>query len=99
MWIFSAGTLSLMQRSCSVSRLLGCSVTQQPSNPANRPTPCVYSSVMADLPQAPVGWRGRYQTARKTVWSWLTDPAVLLYRRDAHGRAKARVPTLEFFLF
>ena len=54
---------------------------------------------MADLPQAPQGWRGRYQTARKTVWSWLTDPAVLLYRREAHGRAKARVATVEFFLF
>src|SRR6059058_2850289 len=54
---------------------------------------------MPDLPQAPVGWRGRYQLARKTVWSWLTDPAVLLYRREAHGRDKARVATVEFFLF
>jgi len=32
-------------------------------------------------------------------WSWLTDPAVLLYRREAHGRARARVLTVEFFLF
>src|SRR6266516_58440 len=55
---------------------------------------------MPDLPQPPPpGWRGRYQLARKTVWSWLTDPAVLLYRREAHGRAKARVATVEFFLF
>jgi membrane protein len=37
--------------------------------------------------------------ARKTVWSWLTDPAVLLYRREAHGRKRARVTTVEFFLF
>jgi membrane protein len=37
--------------------------------------------------------------ARKVVWSWLTDPAVLLYRREAHGRKRARVTTVEFFLF
>lgn len=36
---------------------------------------------------------------RTTVWSWLTDPAVLLYRREAHGRKRARVATVEFFLF
>src|SRR5213076_1803782 len=36
---------------------------------------------------------------RNVVWSWLTDPAVLLYRREAHGRARARVITVEFFLF
>jgi membrane protein len=41
----------------------------------------------------------RFQHARAIVWSWLTDPAVLLYRREAHGRAKARVATVEFFLF
>ncbi|MGH9420274.1 MAG: hypothetical protein ACRD3J_09885, partial [Thermoanaerobaculia bacterium] len=37
--------------------------------------------------------------ARTIVWSWLTDPAVLLYRREAHGRKRARVTTVEFFLF
>jgi membrane protein len=37
--------------------------------------------------------------ARQVVWSWLTDPAVLLYRREAHGRKRARVTTVEFFLF
>src|SRR5258706_5967204 len=37
--------------------------------------------------------------ARKIVWSWLTDPAVLVYRREAHGRKRARVTTVEFFLF
>jgi membrane protein len=43
--------------------------------------------------------RVRLQAARRIAWSWLTDPAVLLYRREAHGRAKARVVTVEFFLF
>ncbi|HEX9458968.1 MAG TPA: YhjD/YihY/BrkB family envelope integrity protein, partial [Thermoanaerobaculia bacterium] len=37
--------------------------------------------------------------ARTIIWSWLTDPAVLLYRREAHGRKRARVTTVEFFLF
>src|SRR5437763_5920345 len=50
---------------------------------------------MPDLPQKPT----RFQRLRAVVWSWLTDPAVLLYRREAHGRAKARVATVEFFLF
>jgi len=36
---------------------------------------------------------------RHLVWSWLTDPAVLLYRREAHGRHRARVVMVEFFLF
>jgi len=47
--------------------------------------------------------RARFKTefalARQVVWSWLTDPAVLLYRREAHGRKRARVTTVEFFLF
>ena len=41
----------------------------------------------------------RVRRARGVLWSWLTDPAVLLYRREAHGRARARVLTVEFFLF
>ncbi|MEA2162423.1 MAG: rane protein [Thermoanaerobaculia bacterium] len=40
-----------------------------------------------------------FTNARTVVWSWLTDPAVLLYRREAHGRKRARVTTVEFFLF
>jgi membrane protein len=40
-----------------------------------------------------------FTNARTIVWSWLTDPAVLLYRREAHGRKRARVTTVEFFLF
>jgi membrane protein len=41
----------------------------------------------------------KFIAARTIVWSWLTDPAVLLYRREAHGRKRARVTTVEFFLF
>ena len=43
--------------------------------------------------------KSRFMNARQTVWSWLTDPAVLLYRREAHGRKRARVTTVQFFLF
>ncbi len=47
--------------------------------------------------------RGRFARsltgARDTIWSWLTDPAVLLYRRAAFGRQRARVIIVEFFLF
>jgi membrane protein len=45
------------------------------------------------------GFAQRAQNARRTVWSWLTDPAVLVYRRAAHGQKKARVVIVEFFLF
>src|SRR5512132_3271026 len=41
----------------------------------------------------------RVARGRGVAWSWLTDPAVLLYRREAHGRHRARVFTVEFFLF
>src|SRR5438067_2327453 len=44
-------------------------------------------------------FRTEFALARQIVWSWLTDPAVLLYRREAHGRKRARVTTVEFFLF
>src|SRR5258708_3973542 len=44
-------------------------------------------------------WRDGFVAMRSYVWSWLTDPAVLLYRREAHGRHRARVTTVEFFLF
>jgi len=56
---------------------------------------------MADEPQPQPSqtFSARYQSARGIIWSWLTDPAVLLYRRETHGRAKARVLTVEFFLF
>src|SRR5882672_10614278 len=44
-------------------------------------------------------FKSDFALARKIAWSWLTDPAVLLYRREAHGRKRARVTTVEFFLF
>src|SRR5437868_6887681 len=40
-------------------------------------------------------WRHAYQI----VWGWLTDPAVLVYRREATGKDRWRVRTVEFFLF
>src|ERR1700758_1203826 len=42
--------------------------------------------------------RDRLSATRMYVWSWLTDPAVLLYRREAHGRKRLRVALVEFFL-
>ena len=40
----------------------------------------------------------RLLAARDYVWSVLTDPAVLVYRREAHGRKRVRVLIVEFFL-
>src|SRR5437762_2527291 len=42
--------------------------------------------------------KARLVAARIVVWSWMTDPAVLLYRREAHGRRRVRVTLVEFFL-
>ncbi|HUP60519.1 MAG TPA: YhjD/YihY/BrkB family envelope integrity protein [Thermoanaerobaculia bacterium] len=36
---------------------------------------------------------------RAMVWSWLTDPAVLVYRRHGFGQKRARATIVEFFLF
>lgn len=47
----------------------------------------------------PKTWAQRLHTARHVIWSWLTDPAVLVYRRAASGQRKARVLIVEFFLF
>jgi membrane protein len=44
-------------------------------------------------------FKTRFIRTRTIIWSWLTDPAVLLYRREASGRKRARVTTVEFFLF
>ncbi len=41
----------------------------------------------------------RLAAGRKVVWAWLTDPAVLVYRREATGRRRVRVVIVEFFLF
>jgi len=43
--------------------------------------------------------KNRLVATRTYIWSWLTDPAVLVYRREAHGRRRARVLIVEFFLF
>lgn len=52
-------------------------------------------------PNAPVRntFLRRLPAIRTIVWSWLTDPAVLLYRREATGRRRVRVVIVEFFLF
>ena len=49
--------------------------------------------------ERPPSWGDRFKHGRSIVWSWLTDPAVLLYRREATGRDRVRVATVEFFLF
>jgi len=57
---------------------------------------------MTEIPREGVRrttFKASLRRAWDTVWSWLTDPAVLLYRREAHGRKRARVTTVEFFLF
>jgi membrane protein len=58
---------------------------------------------MTEVPQRPPNWRerwlGKLSRSRTITWSWLTDPAVLLYRRETKGRHRARVITVEFFLF
>jgi membrane protein len=51
-----------------------------------------------DNPAPRPSWAQRLTTGRRVVWSWLTDPAVLVYRRAAHGQKKARVLIVEFFL-
>jgi membrane protein len=56
-----------------------------------------------DPREKPPGWKEswvqRLLNAKGIVWSWLTDSAVLLYRREASGRHRARILTVEFFLF
>src|SRR6476469_1433349 len=53
----------------------------------------------APAPEERETWLGRFQATRQVVWGWLTDSAVLVYRREATGRHRARVVTVEFFLF
>jgi membrane protein len=59
---------------------------------------------MTDEPSAPPpGWRNRWLTRflsiKTVIWSWLTDPAVLVYRRHGFGQKRVRVVIVEFFLF
>ena len=44
-------------------------------------------------------WTSRFVLARDLVWSWLTDPAVLVYRRHGFGQKRVRAIVVEFFLF
>jgi membrane protein len=44
-------------------------------------------------------WVGRFRTGRDVTWSWLTDPAVLVYRRHGFGHKRLRATIVEFFLF
>lgn len=49
------------------------------------------------------GWRQRFLTrffsAKNIAWSWLTDPAVLVYRRHGFGQKRARATIVEIALF
>ena len=44
-------------------------------------------------------WTNRVVLSRDLVWSWLTDPAVLVYRRHGFGQKRVRASIVEFFLF
>ena len=44
-------------------------------------------------------WTNRFVLGRDLVWSWLTDPAVLVYRRHGFGQKRVRATIVEFFLF
>ncbi len=61
------------------------------------------SAMPEDQQQPPLPARRRLHerlaSARNFVWSNLTDPAVLVYRRSAQGRHRARVLTVELLLF
>ncbi|HEX7154667.1 MAG TPA: YhjD/YihY/BrkB family envelope integrity protein [Thermoanaerobaculia bacterium] len=55
-----------------------------------------------EVRERPPGWRERWlsrlKSGRDVVWSWLTDPAVLVYRQHS-GKKRARILIVEFFLF
>jgi membrane protein len=57
---------------------------------------------MADEVERPPGWRARWiarlNAVRVFIWGWLTDPAVLVYRRHGFGHKRARAVIVEFFL-
>jgi membrane protein len=44
-------------------------------------------------------WIGKLVSAKNLIWSWLTDPAVLVYRRHGFGQKRVRATIVEFFLF
>lgn len=66
------------------------------------PAGCVYSVRMPEeIREADrrARMKDRLVATRTYLWSWLTDPAVLVYRREAHGRRRTRILIVEFFLF
>jgi membrane protein len=50
-------------------------------------------------PTAREKWVGRLVSTRDVVWSWLTDPAVLVYRRHGFGQKRMRATIVEIALF
>ena len=56
-----------------------------------------------DPRELPPGWRERWLSklvsAKDITWSWLTDPAVLVYRKHGFGQKRVRATIVEFFLF
>ncbi|HEY0371589.1 MAG TPA: YihY/virulence factor BrkB family protein, partial [Thermoanaerobaculia bacterium] len=56
-----------------------------------------------DPRERPPSWRQRYVTrffsARSIFWGWLTDPAVLVYRRHGFGQKRVRATIVESALF
>ena len=60
-------------------------------------------SADTDPPERPPGWRARwakrFQSARSTLWFWLFDPALLVYRRHGFGQKRARAIFVEAYLF
>jgi membrane protein len=50
-------------------------------------------------PTAREKWVGRFVSTRDVVWSWLTDPAVLVYRRHGFGQKRLRATIVELALF
>src|SRR5437764_8218464 len=73
-----------------------------PTRHTFRPAGCVYSVRMPEEireAERRARMKDRLVATRTYIWSWLTDRAVLVYRREAHGRHRARVLIVEFFLF
>jgi membrane protein len=44
-------------------------------------------------------WVAKFANGKNLIWSWLTDPAVLVYRRHGFGQKRVRATIVEFFLF
>ena len=56
-----------------------------------------------DVQERPLPWHQRWlrriTAARDLVWSWLTDPAALIYKRHGFGQKRLRAGIVQFFLF